>query len=619
MFKSTSSNWCRPSCLVLNASMIGSMLIGLANSNEPPFAPSSVDSQAWGDVTKKSFRPIFESELLESRQRLLAAILSANQVLDTMPAGGVLRRETELHQLQVELENDSCDLNAFRKIYRLIARNMPKEAETAMDVVRKLLWKYMGQIEWSSVADAPLLFEESVNQIQDALMAGRINAENSVSAQEAFAWLAKSGMVDQQLLQARELLSHPNEYIRLRSSFVKNLIPKSISQSIPFEQKMDKVQIRGVADVEMKAGVEFVPNKNQGEFRLLLQGTGCIPIKASVEKADVHAISKMQLVGKLGINVKTRGLDLGRDEVCVQNTLALQKLCLHLRSQFLSRALTPLATRILKRLLPKADLKIEETIKTEIKKQLNDSGFAVIVQLNSILNQVLWETVDARDVDTQSVVWTTSEEFLWRDEAILPSTLGALALPPGFGSINPTLQIQLHESALNNSSVVLCQSRYNEVLFRELVYETLGLKPISEPNAQGGKIPAAFTFADEDPLHARFHNNCFEFQIRMQNFEWENVTYAGVERIATIKYAVIHDGNQVFLEQLGETQLEPLTPENPVLQLVLSRFFARKAKIGQKSSSENQDAKIDLVHVTLENGWLQVGINNGVQTAEIAR
>ena len=600
------------------AGLICSMFIGLAKAHEPAPASTNFDSRAWGEITMQAFRTIGDSELAETRQRLLAAIRSANQILDTMPAGGVLRRETELAQLQSEIESDTRDVDAFRKTYRLIARKMPKEAEAVLDVVRKLLWKYIGQIEWSSVTDARLLFEASVNQIQDALSAGIISPENTRSVGQSYAWLAKSGLVDQQLVQARERLSHPNEYIRMRNSFVKTLLPKSISKSVPFDQKMDKVKIRGTADVEMLVGVEFVPNNNHGEFRLILEGTGDIPITASVDKADVLAKSKLQMIGKLGVNVKTRGLELGRDEVCVQNVLTLQKACLHLRSQFLNKALTPLAIRILKRLLPKADQKIEETIKTEIKKQLNDSGFAVMVQLNSILNQVLWETVDARDVDTQSVVWTTTEEFQWRDESILPSTLGAPTLPSGFGSIDPPLQFQLHESALNNSSVVLCRRRYNEVLFRELVYETLGLRPISEFDTQGGKVPAAFTFADEDPLHAKFQDNTVEFQIRIQKFEWENITYSDVERLATVKYLVSHAGNQVRLEQIGETHLEPAALDNPVLNQVLSRFFVRQAEIGRSPASAVQDKKISLEHVSLEDGWLQVGIDNVSRSAASA-
>lgn len=597
------------------AGFISLMSTGSVKAHEPTATLTHIDSRAWAEVTMQAFRTIGEPELVATRQQLLSAIQSAHQVLDTMPAGGVLRRETELAQLQSDLNSDMRDLIAYRKNYRLIARKMPKEAEAVLDEVRKRLWKYMGQLEWSTVADQRVLFEQSVNQIQDALSAGAIGPENIQTVSQSYAWLAKSGWVNQQLTLAAERLSHPNEYIRMHSSFVKTLLPTSISKSIPFEQKMDKVKIKGRADVDLSVGVEFVPNNTHGEFRIRLEGTGSIPITASIDQADVHAKSNMQMVGKLGVNVKSRGLELGQDDVCVQNVLTLQKVCLHLRSQFLSKALTPLASRILKRLLPKADEKIEETIKTEIKKQLNDSGFAAIVQLNSILNQVLWETVDARDVDTQSVVWTTAEEFHWRDKAILPSTLGAPTLPPGFGSIDPPLQFQLHESALNNSSVVLCRRRYNEVLFRELVYDTLGLRPISDFDTQGGKIPAAFTFADEDPLQAKFQDNSVEFQIRIQKFEWENITYSGVERLATVKYLIIHQGNQIRLEQLGETQLEPAEVDNPVLQQVLSRFFVRQAEIGRSTPSAEQDKKISLEHVSLANGWLQVGIDNASPSA----
>ncbi len=599
----------RPVQVACLACIFTQMILASAYANEPP-TTSKIDPVTWAESTRKAWRPLVESDVQFSRQKLLAAIQAANRVLDTMPTGGVLRRETELSQLQAILEQDSRDIMMYRTIFRSIARKMPKEAEAVMDEIRKSMWQHIGRMEWLSVTNAPELFEASVHQIQLAMMEGRISPDAMSATSDAYAWLSKSGMVDSQLRQARSLLSHPNEYIRLQSSFVGNLIPKSISKSIPIEQKMEKVRIKGQADVDAKVGVDFIPNSAQGEFQLRMEGTGRIPITASVDKADVHATSNLQLVGKIGIHVKSRGLELGTEEVCVQNKLTLQKVCLHLRSQLLGRALTPLATRILKRLLPKADEKIEEKIKTKITEQLNDSGFAAIVQLNSILNQVLWETVDARDVDTHTQVTTTSEEFLWRDEAILPTTLGAPDSPPGFGSIYPSLQLQLHESALNNTSVVLCRRRYNEVLFRELVYGQLRLRPTSDHDEKGGRIPAAFTFSDNEPLRVRFHDGKLELHIRIQKFEWENQVYTGPERNVTVTYSVQHTANRVLLEQQGEAILEPPTPEDPILQQVLARFFVKQAQMGQLSQAENSDSKIHVVHVSLDQGWLQVGIDN---------
>ncbi len=78
----------------------------------------------------------------------------------------------------------------------------------------------------------------------------------------------------------------------------------------------------------------------------------------------------------------------------------------------------------------------------------------------------------------------------------------------------------------------------------------------------------------------------------------------------TVTYSVQHLANRVLLQQQGETILEPPTPEDPILQQVLARFFVKQAQMGQLSQAENSDSKINVVHVSLEQGWLQVGIDN---------
>lgn len=583
---------------------------------EPPIEDQNSRSLAWAEATNRAYRPITEADIATSRQVLLAAIQAANQVLDAIPTGGVIRRETELSELRDELLQDSRDVSVFQRRYRLIARKVPQEAEATIDTVRTQLWKHIGKLEWFALTDSENYFQLCVENLRVAMMLSPVPSDLMASAEQSYGWLAKSGMIDSQLKEVRKSLSHPNEYIRLRNSFVKNLLPSTISKSIPIDQKGEKVRLRGQANVQANVDVEFVPNQKNGELRLRIAGTGDIPITASINKADVHARSKLQLLGTLGINVTSRGVKLGDDEVCVQNKLKLQDVCLHLRSRILSKALNPLATCVLKRLLPKADEKIEEKIKEEVSKQLNDSGLAAVVQLNAILNQVLWETVDARDVDTQSVVWTTADELVWREEAILPTTLGAPSLPPGFGPLNPPLQIQLHDSALNNTSVVLCRRSYNEVLFREIIYDTLGLKPLSELDSQGGRIPAVFTFASEDPLRARFQNNTIELQIRIQNFEWENRSYEGTEYTATIRYAVHHQGDSLLLEQIGQKEIVPQSAEASILRRVLDRFLVEKAQLGESRSFDGKDSKIHVVHVTLQNGWLQVGVDSGASAVE---
>ena len=568
-----------------------------------------IQAEYWANAARRSYQPITDGIIEANIQKVLSAIQVAKPVLDGMPIGGVLIRETRLDQLQSDLTRRIYDVERLQSILGFMSRSMPKEAEKVMDDISTALRRLIGKIEWLAIPDSQVMFFDFIEQLKFAILDGKLDEGNSEAVRNAYEWLAKSGMIDVNLAEARSVLSHPNQYIRIRREFVQNMIPDSITKSVPVSQTLEKVRITARVDVEGKVCIEFVPNTEQAIFHVHANGTGKIPLTISHKLADIKAYNNLDFAATIGLQVPSRDFELGGHEIKVDSHSQLQKVCLHLRLRVMNKALNPLASRVIERLLPKVDAKVEEKLKSEIESQLNDSGYAAIMQLNGLMNRIFWKTMESRSVDLQAHSSTTSNEFLRTEEVILPTTLAAPSNPSGFGSLNPPLQMQLHESALNNVSVSLARRTYNEVVFRELVFGSFGLDSDVEPFERGGRIPAAFTFADKDVLNAKFDDSRIEFRIRIKAFEWEGKLYEGSECTATIVYDVRLNDKQVTLMQPSPIQIEPATENDVILRMVLDRFFAPKAFL-KRTFRETDSTKIGIVHFTVDEGWLQAGVDN---------
>ena len=568
----------------------------------------NIQAENWAASVRRSYQPITDGVIEANVQKVLKAIQVARPVLDGMPNGGVLIRETKLNELQSDLTLRIYDVEHLQSILGFLSRSMPNEAEKVMDDISTVLRRLIGKLEWMAISDSQAMFNDCIEQLKYAILAGRLDEENSEAVRDAYEWLAKSGMIDVNLAGARSVLSHPNEYIRLRREFVQNMIPNAITKSVPVSQSLDKVHITARVDVAGKVCIEFVPNTEEAVFHVHADGTAKIPLTLSHKLADIKAYNNLNFAATIGLHVPARDFELGSHEIKVDSHSQLQAVCLHLRLRVMSKALTPLASRVIVRLLPKVDAKVEEKLKSEIESQLNDSGYAALTQLNGLLNRVFWKTMESRSVDSQTHSSTTSNEFLRTEEVILPTTLAAPSKPSGFGELNPPLQMQLHESALNNVSVSLARRTYNEVVFRELVFGSFGLHSDVEPFERGGRIPAAFTFADKGVLNAKFDDSRIEFRIRIKAFEWEGKLYEGSERTATVVYDVQLDDKQITLVQPAPIRIEPVAENNVILGMVLERFFAPKAFL-KRTFRESDSTKIGIVHFTVDDGWLQAGVD----------
>jgi hypothetical protein len=579
-------------------------------ADEPARPQPDIAVEAWADAARSAYRPISEEALREDARKLLGLVQVAETALDGIPNGGVIRRQMDWEVLKSQLSSTRPDVAILNSIYRKLCRRLPDQAKAALNDIDNALRVFVGKLEFFELPDGDSVFQHSIDQLSRTLQAGGINDGNVEEVRQAYEWLVKSNMLAGNLKHVRNRLSYPNEIITVRRELVKSLIPPTITKSADIKQRTDKLDIKAHADILGNVDFLFVPNPREAEFRVQVKGTGKIPITLTHRLANIRAGSNLTFSGNIGLNLASREFRLRAHQVCLDANLHLQNVCLKLRSKVLNKTLDPLAECVLKKLLPDVEAKAEEKLRAELDSQLNDSGYAIIVELNALLNRVFWDTFESRDIDTQTHTSTTADEFLWREEVVLPWTLAAPSPPPAVDIAQPPFQMHIHESMLNNAGVAMARRRYDEVIFRELVFGTFGLDIEGESEEDSGRIAAAFTFTDEEPLRVRFDDDAIEFGLRIRSFEWQDVLYEGPDRDIRFRYDLQRDNQKIVLNREPEFRMEPAAKDENVLRSVLDRFFVRRASLKSAFNLKNSGEAFGISLLRVDNGWLQILLSN---------
>ena len=98
-------------------------------------------AENWANSARRSYQPITAGIIEANVRKVLETIQVAKSVLEGMPNGGVLIRETKLNQLQSDLTLRIYDVERLKSVLGFMSRSMPKEAEkdTQLQYALKLI------------------------------------------------------------------------------------------------------------------------------------------------------------------------------------------------------------------------------------------------------------------------------------------------------------------------------------------------------------------------------------------------------------------------------------------------------------------------------------------------
>lgn len=572
------------------------------------------DWSGWQAAAEARFHVPTDDELRSRRVALLGQIAQLRTTLATMPDGELLAHQMQLDMLEEQLRGERPDPSKLDLVALRMSRSFPRDVQHPIDAVRMAVRRQADELRLQANPQAATEFKINVDALAAELKtagAAGLPAE-SAKAREAYAWLSRTHLIDDLLVQTLPVVSHPNQIVRIERAFLAPLADRPIKQPVNINENVKGVQITGHGEVNAKATLLMRPNTTRGELSVQVDGRVQVPVTARKKPATIQAVNRAQFTADQTIFVTQAGVELAATQVQVRSHTSLGGVCLDFHCRLLRAAVTPIARKVASKQMAKGDAETAAKVKKQIQDAVKEQATDAVASANELIQRIFWQTVDARDVSPHVHVSTTNEELVWRGDYRSPWELGAPSQPPAWAGSRPQISIQLHETAFNNTTAVAANRRMNEVAFKELVFDTLRLKPESpEPNA-GGRVPAAFTFADEDPLVVGANKGEFYGTLRIKSFELDEKLYEGPVRTVRVRYRPTLDETGVTVTRQGDLQIEPANAPNMAeCHRCMERFLVPKAHADRIHApvgvAPPTAGHAKLTHFVLDHGWLMVG------------
>lgn len=592
--------------------MLATVVLLLGGSTALAADTTSVD--AWRAAVLARATPPTNRGLAAGRDQLLARLDDLRRLLDEQPDGGVTVRLARLDDLATTAKAAEPDTAVLDDVARRLGRSFPDSIRQAVDILRREVQRQAGWLRFRRQADAPAETARHVNRLAVFWQQPPTSAADELAVRESFAWLMRTRLFDREMAVAAEQLSSANQIIRVERAYIVPLTDKPITQPVKINENQKGVQIRGAGQMTARPKVELRPNTQQAEINLHVTGVGTVPLVARKKPATIQATSNTRFTADQTMLITPDGIDYRQPQVRVTSRTVLRGVDLDLNCQLLKKLINPLARKVASKQLAQGDQEIVAKAKKQITETLNEQAFSAIDHVNELLGRLLWKTIDARDVQRNVRVQTTTDELSWIGEFRTPWQLAALAPPPELRGRPAQIEMRVHESSFNNTAAVAAGRRIDEMIFEELVFETLRLRPETPRDHEGGRQAASFSLAALDPLDVRFVDGHLQARITIENLELDGLAVPGPVRTVRFAYRPLIDDRGVTLERVGNIEIEPRSaPQAEQVQAALARFLVPRARAGappQSQSSTNRSASppLHFTDIQLDRGWLQIGL-----------
>lgn len=573
---------------------------------QPPAAPGPIatfDAEGWASTARARFMlptadrvAAVKAELFAARDRLLVA-------LSQYPDGKAIGNELQLTSYEELTSKPSMERLDTIILATRLARD--RRVQPSIDAVRKSLRDFRATVLLAGDANAAMRFTKSV----DLLAASMKNAEavqmpNYRELIAAYKHLSETRLVEDLLPPIRQRFSHINQRLTFSQKFLDRIAEQEIKQSQPINENEDGMQITGVANIQAVPMANLMPNESRASIAMHVDAEIHSDITGYKHPATVFAHSVVNLTIDVPLHVSELGIEAPEPLVCAVANSCLTGMCLHLKRNVFNRLLMPLAQKVAQKKLTENDPKVAEKAKGQVDKMVADNREKMIIQINDLVQRLLWQSFEARDIAANVRFKTTSSELLWTAEYVGPGDLGSPNLAPTLPAV-AEVGIQLHESAFNNTDVSVAGNTINEAIYREMLYDTFKFAPLEEDeNPLRPRIPATFTFADTEPLRMVFDDGMLSGILRLKAFSLDGKEYNGKLRVVRVTYKPNMTPDGFSLDRQEEVEiLEDGGESREELMIAMQRFFKPQFK---SSTIKDPTKKIafKVGGLTIEDGWI---------------
>jgi hypothetical protein len=578
-----------------------------SGAGQPPAvapAPSATfDAEGWAATARARFvLPTSErvtqvkSELLEARDRLAGE-------LTQFPDGMAIAKELELGSYEELAEKPSLD--RLDKIILATRLARDKRVQPTIDTMRRSLRDFRATVLLAADNAAAMKFTKAVDLLAASMKGGAADPmPNYRELTDAYAYLSETRLVQDLLPPIRQRFSHFNQRLLFRQKLLDRVAQEEIKQTRDINENQDGMQINGVSHIVARPNTTLMPSESRASVAVHLDAVVNSDITGYKHPATVFAHSVVNLTIDVPVYLSDIGVDAPEPLICAVANSQLTGMCLHLKRNVFNRLLMPLAQKLAQKKLTESDPEVAEKARGEIAKMVEENRGKMIVQVNDLIQRLLWQSFEARDIAANVRFRTTSSELSWTAEYVGPGDLGSPNPAPELPA-EAELGVQFHESTFNNTDVAVAGNKINEAIYREMLYDTFKFAPEDEDeNPSAPRIPATLTFADTQPLRMTFDDGKLSAVLRLKEFSLNGQRYDDKLRVVRVAYKPVMSANGFSLDRDGDIEILDDGGANRVeFEIALRRFFKPQFR---SSTIQDPSKKISLRvgGLTIEDGWI---------------
>jgi hypothetical protein len=579
--------------------MNGFVLLGQEAATNPIQATGGL---SWSEAARSRFVLPEAAQLQQAEADLLSARDQLLDRLDALPDGQAIAKELELTAFE-----QVCKSPSLEKLDQLIlqARLMRDERiQEPVDQVRQALRNFRRLQTLTLDPTSQERFSRSIEVLDAALQKPSTEAlENYDQIAEAYHDLSQTRLVDDLLMPVYDKFSHPNQRLDVAHPWISRLLDREIKFPVKINRNEQGMKISGQGQVVAVPSAVFVPDPNQASVKVHFVGKVNSDVVGQKKPLVLHSHSLINLSGDVMIHLDGVELEVEEPTIATTSCTTLTGLCLQLKCRILNPLLTPLVSKIAQKKLRENDPKSAAKTRDDLTEKVEEYREDLIIQVNDAIEGFVWQTFDAKDIQTNLRSQTTNQVLSWSGEFVGPDDLGATS-PPDVSPTLTDLSIQFHESTFNNTNFNNAGRRMNEATFTEIVYDKLQFaSDIENIDPLQSRIPASFTFADFQPLHVRFDEGAIEATLNIKAFSFDLKKFDDVSRKVTVTYKPILTESGFTLERQGPIHVDgELNEDSKVLLQAMERFF-KPQFVSAAMEGALSKASLKVGGISIDHGW----------------
>ncbi|HVC93965.1 MAG TPA: hypothetical protein VND64_09760 [Pirellulales bacterium] len=567
---------------------------------------------------KEAFHAPTDDELAGAKSKAAAARDALAAELASVPNGGSRSDALGLGGLAEQFGQGQADLARLEALERRFEFNWASAKGAKYDRLRASLSTYM-QLLRSAVPQAADEYGRRIEQLEREWQAytqawqaymdlplpdrERVHPPDLAPLQEAYSWLVLRGQATAATGQVRDFVSHPNHVMDATAQFVDRLVTRDVDRPIRSDENQDGTRVSVRGELKSKTSAKFENDSDQGAVRVQLHGNGVSKVTARRGKVTVYARSYTKIEASEVVNLSERGAGAQSPQISVRQDTRPYAVSVDMRCRLLRNLVGKLACRAAWKQKPKSDQQAAAKTRRQIDEQLRQQTDAFARGANLTFDDLGVFALLRPNPSQKLKVGTTPAEMHWRGTYASALQFAAPSDPPRARPANAAATVQFHESAINNSELLLAGRTTNEADFRELVFEKLRLIPDDDARIEG-REPAEITLAEHEPVNVRFDDKVAQVTLRLSSVRDQRETFDAQPWTVRAEY------QQGQLPEISivrtSISVEPVdAPQAERVREVLSRFLVAKATWSPSKQGDSKLAQeFKLGDLRIKPGWL---------------